>query len=133
MNKALRILLVEDDPDDIELMHDALKENNIQFNLETLKRGDAVLPYLEKAVTQPDVIILDLNLPKMHGREILKGIKANPQTAGIPVVILTTSSAKKEIDYCIQNGATQYLIKPVTIAGFAETVHSIVKVANAAN
>lgn len=133
MNKALRILLVEDDPDDIELMHDALKENNIKFSLETLKQGDAVLPYLEKANTQPDVIILDLNLPKMHGREILKGIKENPHTSGIPVVILTTSSAKKEIDYCIQNGASKYLIKPVTIQGFTETVHSIVKVATAAN
>lgn len=133
MNKALRILLVEDDPDDIELMHDALKENNILFNMETLKQGDAVLPYLEKTAPQPDVIILDLNLPKLHGREILKGIKANPQTCNIPVVILTTSSAKKEIDYCIQNGASKYLIKPVTIQGFTETVHSIVKVATAAN
>ena len=133
MNKALRILLVEDDLDDIELMEDALKENNIDFSLETLKQGDAVLPYLEKTAAQPDVIILDLNLPKMHGREILKGIKSNPQTSSIPVVILTTSSAKKEIDYCIQNGASQYLIKPVTIQGFTETVHSIVSVARAAN
>ena len=133
MNKALRILLVEDDLDDIELMEDALKENNIDFSLETLKQGDAVLPYLEKTAAQPDVIILDLNLPKMHGREILKGIKSNPQTSNIPVVILTTSSAKKEIDYCIQNGASQYLIKPVTIQGFTETVHSIVSVARAAN
>ena len=129
MDRVLSILLVEDDPDDIELMHDALKDNNIPFMLETIKQGDAVLPYLEKANAHPDVIVLDLNLPKMHGREVLKGIKTNPGIAHIPVVILTTSSAKKEIDYCIQNGATQYLIKPVTIEGFNETVSSIVKVA----
>jgi len=129
MNQTLSILLVEDDPDDIELMHDALKDNNIQFNMETIKQGDAVLPYLEKTNERPDVIVLDLNLPKMHGREVLKGIKANPQTSNIPVIILTTSSAKKEMDYCIQQGASRYLIKPVTMQGFNETVHSIVKVA----
>ncbi len=129
MDRALSILLVEDDPDDIELMHDALRDNNIQFNLETIKQGDAVLPYLESAETHPDVIVLDLNLPKMHGREVLKSIKASPAIAHIPVIILTTSSAKKEMDYCIQNGATQYLIKPVTIEGFNHTVTSIVKIA----
>ncbi|HWB24750.1 MAG TPA: response regulator [Chitinophagaceae bacterium] len=126
MNKTLSILLVEDDPDDIELMQNALKDNNIHFTLETIKQGDAVLPYLEKTPTHPDVIVLDLNLPKMHGREVLKGIKANPGTANIPVVILTTSSAKREIDYCLENGASQYLIKPVTMDGFNKTVVSIV-------
>jgi len=126
MNRTLSILLVEDDPDDIELMHDALKENNIQFSLETIKQGDAVLPYLENTAPKPDVIVLDLNLPKMHGREVLKGIKSNPHTSNIPVIILTTSSVKKEMDYCIQNGASQYLIKPVTMQGFTDTVNSIV-------
>lgn len=129
MDSVLRILLVEDDPDDIELMHDALKDNNILFSLDTIKQGDAVLPYLEKTDIHPDVVVLDLNLPKMHGREVLKSIKSSPAIAHIPVVILTTSSAKKEIDYCIQNGADQYLIKPVTIQGFNETVASIIKAA----
>jgi CheY-like chemotaxis protein len=129
MDRALSILLVEDDPDDIELMHDALKDNNILFSLETIKQGDAVLPYLEKVASYPDVIVLDLNLPKMHGREVLKSIKSNPGIAHIPVIILTTSSAKKEMDYCIQNGASTYLIKPVTIEGFNETVSAIVKIA----
>lgn len=131
MNKTLSILLVEDDPDDIELMHDALKDNNIAFSLDTIKQGDAVLPYLATANRRPDVIILDLNLPKMHGREVLKGIKGNPATSSIPVIILTTSSAKKEMDYCIQNGASKYLIKPVTMQGFNETVQSIVAIATA--
>lgn len=130
MNRTLSILLVEDDPDDIELMHDALRDNNIRFNLATIKQGDAVLAYLEKTTEQPDVIVLDLNLPKMHGREVLKGIKANPQTSNIPVIILTTSSAKKEMEYCIQQGASRYLIKPVTMQGFSETVHSIVNAAS---
>jgi len=131
MNKTLSILLVEDDPDDIELMHDALKDNNIAFSLDTIKQGDAVLPYLATANRHPDVIVLDLNLPKMHGREVLKGIKGNPATSAIPVIILTTSSAKKEMDYCIQNGASKYLIKPVTMQGFNETVQSIVAIATA--
>lgn len=130
MDRTLSILLVEDDPDDIELMHDALRDNNIKFNLATIKQGDAVLPYLEKTPHQPDVIVLDLNLPKMHGREILKSIKTNPQTSKIPVIILTTSSAKKEMDYCIQQGASRYLIKPVTMQGFNDTVHHIVKEAS---
>ncbi len=129
MNRTLSILLVEDDPDDIELMEDALKGNHIPFYLETIKQGDAVLPYLESAVNYPDVIVLDLNLPKMHGREVLKSIKSRPAISSIPVVILTTSSSKKEIDYCMQNGAEEYLIKPVTLEGFAETIAAIVKVA----
>lgn len=129
MKNTLSILLVEDDPDDIELMHDALKDNDVPFQLNTLKQGDAVLPYLDSAPSQPDVIVLDLNLPKMHGREILKSIKSNQKTSNIPVVILTTSSAKKEMDYCIENGACKYLIKPVTMQGFNDTVQNIISAA----
>jgi len=66
MNKTLSILLVEDDPDDIELMHDALKDNNVVFSLETIKQGDAVLPYLANTIMRPDVIVLDLKPTQMH-------------------------------------------------------------------
>jgi len=129
MNETLNILLVEDDPDDIELMEDALKGSKIFYTLETIKQGDQVIPHLEQSPQKPDIIILDLNLPRIHGREILKSLKDSLRLKHIPVVILTTSSAKKEMEYCINNGADEYLIKPVTMDGFSKIISSIIFIA----
>jgi CheY-like chemotaxis protein len=129
MSKALNILLVEDDPDDIELMEDALKGSEVIYKLETVKQGDQVLPHLEQTQYKPDVIVLDLNLPRIHGREVLKSLKDSLRLKNIPVVILTTSSAKKEMEYCMTNGADEYLIKPVTMEGFSKIINSIIYIA----
>ena len=126
---AIYMLLVEDDPDDVELLNEALKENNIAYSMDTIKQGDEVLPHLEKSDRLPEVIILDLNLPKLHGREILPMIKSSRRFKDIPVVILTTSSAQSELDFCLKAGAHTFLTKPYTVDNFRTTVQAIVAAA----
>lgn len=126
---ALSILLVEDDPDDIELMQEALIDNNITYQLETISQGDRVISHLEVCKKFPDVIILDLNLPKLHGREVLSRIKTSDSFKNIPVVILTTSSSPVERDFCLKAGASSFITKPSTVDGFNETVAEIVNIA----
>ena len=125
----LNILLIEDDQDDIDLMQDALRDNGIDFTIVVIKQGDKAIPYLESCKKFPDVILLDLNLPKIHGREILDSIKSSHTYKNIPVVILTTSSAKEDIEYCVKAGANSFITKPYTVDGFRETVAAIVEVA----
>ena len=96
MSSPLNILLVEDDQDDVELMQDALRDNKVQFTMDIVRQGDKVLPYLKSCKNLPSVILLDLNLPKMHGREVLSRIKLSEDLKQIPVVILTTSSLKRK-------------------------------------
>jgi len=126
----LNILLVEDDPDDIELMLETLKENRIQFSLESIKQGDKVIPYLEMCKNFPNIIVLDLNLPKMHGREVLERLKSSERFKGIPIIILTTSSAREDKEFCLRMGADKFLTKPSTVEGFNKTISAIVDVAS---
>lgn len=130
MPKSLHILLVEDDRDDIELFENALRENNVQWGLTTLMQGDKVIPWLKKCQEYPDAIVLDLNIPKIHGREILLKIRENEAYADIEVVILSTSASKVEKDFCLKNGAGTFITKPTTLEGFKETVAIIEKVLN---
>jgi CheY-like chemotaxis protein len=126
---TLNILLVEDDQDDVELMQDALQDNGINFTMEVVKQGDKVIPFLKACKNFPNVILLDLNLPKMHGREVLSRIKLSEEFKHIPVAILTTSSSKSEKEFCISAGATDFLTKPATVEGFNKTIRSIVEIA----
>jgi DNA-binding response OmpR family regulator len=126
MPNPLRILLVEDDPDDVDLLESALRENNIGFQSTVIAQGDQVLKHLELCKIFPDIIILDLNLPKMHGKEILTQIKSSDIIKQIPVVILTTSSAPADRSFCLHAGASAFLIKPVTLAEFNAAVQTII-------
>jgi CheY-like chemotaxis protein len=126
---TINILLVEDDQDDIDLMQDTLRDNEVEFVMEIIKQGDKVIPYLEMCKNFPDIILLDLNLPKMHGREILERIKSAPDFKNIPVAILTTSSSREDIQFCLKAGANAFLTKPSTVDGFNETVSSILELA----
>ncbi|NOT75798.1 MAG: response regulator [Cyclobacteriaceae bacterium] len=129
----LSILLIEDDPDDVELLQEALKNANIQYNLHVLGEGNTVLPYLEVCKNFPNIILLDLNIPKLHGREVLKLLKSSDKFKGIPVAVLTTASSQTERDLCIELGADQFLTKPATVDGFTKTVKLIVDVAAASS
>src|SRR5688572_18956947 len=126
---TLNILLVEDDPDDVELMQDALQDNGIAFHMEVVRQGDRVLSFLETCKNFPNIILLDLNLPKMHGREVLSRIKLSKEFKHIPVVILSTSSSKSEREFCLSAGATKFLTKPTTVEGFNKTIQSIMEIA----
>lgn len=121
--------MVEDDQDDVELMQDALRDNDIDFTMNVVKQGDKVIPYLQTCKNFPNVILLDLNLPKMHGREILSRIKLSEEFGHIPVAILTTSSSQSEKEFCLSAGATHFLTKPSTVEGFNKTIQTILKIA----
>jgi CheY-like chemotaxis protein len=129
MSSKIDMLLVEDDPDDVELMRQALLDNSIKFEMEVINHGDRVIQYLESCKKFPDVIVLDLNLPKLHGREVLRKIKAVNSLSSIPVAILTTSSSQSERENCLKLGADIFITKPSSVAGFNEMITAIVNIA----
>lgn len=131
MNKLFQLLLVEDDEDDVDLLREALKDNNVSCNMAVIMSGEKVIPHLETLETLPDIIVLDLNLPKVHGKEVLKAIKSNDAFKNIPVMIHTTSSLQSDIDECMNLGADKYVNKASTIQGFKEVSEVITGLARA--
>ncbi|MEO6488660.1 MAG: response regulator [Ferruginibacter sp.] len=129
MNTNLEILLVEDDTDDIELLDEALRDNNIAFTMKVITHGDKVLPYLKEVNGSPDIIILDYNIPRLHGREILHLIKSSESFSNIPVIVMTTSAAREDMDYALKMGAIHFITKPTSIEDFNATVSTIIKTA----
>jgi DNA-binding response OmpR family regulator len=130
MKKALKILLIEDDIDDVDLLKDALSENDVDHSMEVIMEGDKVFPYLQTVTTLPEIIVMDLNLPKTDGKEILQEIKSSLSLTQIPIVVLTTSSSKEDIEYCNKMGIDKFITKPATIDGWNALIHSILRVAN---
>ena len=129
MKKSLDILLIEDDIDDVDLLKGALTENKVSYQMEVIMEGDKVYTYLKSLNTLPEIIVMDLNLPKVSGKEILHKIKSSSPFTEIPVIVLTTSSSKDDIDYCTKMGISKYITKPATIEGWNTAINSIVNVA----
>lgn len=128
--KAVDILLIEDSPGDADLAKEALEESKLKNNLYVTIDGEEAMDFLYKRnnftdVPRPDLIILDLNLPKKDGREVLKEIKESPELRRIPVVILTTSKAEEDIIKTYDLHANCYIAKPLDLDKFMEVVHSI--------
>ncbi|HEY5548316.1 MAG TPA: response regulator [Coriobacteriia bacterium] len=126
----IEILLVEDNPGDVRLTQEVLKEGRIANILNVVMDGVEALRYLRREgdyanVPDTDLILLDLNLPKMDGREVLAVIKADPVLARIPVVVLTTSGAEADILSAYSLHANCYITKPVSLDRFVEVVRSI--------
>jgi len=127
------ILLVEDNPDDEALTLRALKKNNIMNEVVVARDGEEALDYLfgtgkyagRDTSVQPQVILLDLQLPKINGIEVLKRLRADPRTALQPVVILTTSSEERDIISSYASGANSYIRKPVDFNQFIEAVKQL--------
>jgi CheY-like chemotaxis protein len=128
MPHPVRILLVEDDEDDITFFELALKKQSIATQLTTLTDGDQVMPYLNDAADHPDLLVLDLNLPKLPGREVLTQIKRSPVSQAIPVVILSTSSAQEDSEFCIANGAERFLTKPTSLTSLSSMLAEVLNV-----
>lgn len=120
------ILLVEDNPGDVRLTKEALKEGKIKNNLHIVRDGKEALDFLknEKKV-HPDLILLDLNLPKLDGREVLMRIKNDESLKRIPVVILTTSEDERDVTDSYNRYANCYITKPVELEQFVDIVKSI--------
>lgn len=128
--KPVQILLVEDNPGDVRLTREVLKEGKIKNELSIAIDGEEAILFLRKsgkykdAVT-PDLILLDLNLPKKDGREVLAEIKSDPKLKHIPVIVLTTSAAEQDILNTYAHHANCYITKPVDFKQFANVVQSI--------
>ncbi|WP_026838131.1 response regulator [Gillisia sp. JM1] len=126
----INILLIEDNEGDILLTKEALLEGDILKELQVVKDGWEALLYLEKkdkystAIT-PDLILLDINLPKMNGYEVLKEIKSNSNINHIPVIMLSTSSSSIDINQCYKNQANCYITKPVDANDFSKVISLI--------
>ena len=128
--KPVEILLVEDSPGDVRLTMEALKEAKVLNNLSVAADGIEALAFLKHEgafakAPRPDVVLLDLNLPKKDGREVLAEIKADPNLRRIPVVVLTTSRAEEDIIRAYDLHANCYITKPVDFKQFLEVVQSI--------
>ena len=128
--KSIEILLIEDNPGDARLIQEVLKERKLKNNLTVVFDGVEATDYLFKRnnhvnARRPDLIILDLNLPKKNGKEVLFDIKTNEDLKSIPVIILTTSKAEEDIIKTYNLHANCYLVKPLNLNDFFETVKSI--------
>jgi CheY-like chemotaxis protein len=128
--KEIKILLVEDNPGDVRLTIEALKDGKIHNHLIVVRDGEEALSFLRKqgkyaTEFRPDLILLDLNLPKKDGREVLREIKQEEGLKRIPVVVLTTSTAEKDILKAYDLHANCYITKPVDFDQFTEVVKSI--------
>ncbi len=117
MEKSIRILLIEDDQDDVDLLKEALDDNSLRCTLEVIKDGGLVADYLNACDTYPDIIVLDFNLPRVHGRDLLRRFKITPFFKDVPLIILTTSSAREDMEFALREGADRFLIKPSTVQG----------------
>ena len=130
VGQPIEILLVEDNPGDVRLTQVALREAKVQNNLSVVDSGEAALAVLLKqgenaGSPRPDMILLDLNLPGMDGRELLDKIKSNSDLMRIPVVILTTSKAEEDVLRSYNLHANAYITKPVVLDRFLEVVQTI--------
>jgi CheY-like chemotaxis protein len=130
MSKALDILLVEDNPADVRLTQEAFHEGKILNNLIVARDGVEAMDFLHRrgkyaGSVRPDLILLDLNLPRKDGREVLAEIKSTPSLMRIPVVVLTTSRAEMDIVKSYNLHANCYVVKPVDLEQFIDVVKSI--------
>lgn len=128
--RPVEILLVEDNPGDVRLTVEALKEGKVSNNLNVVRDGVEALAYLQKQngyteCRKPDLILLDLNLPKKNGQEVLREIKKDPVLKRIPVVILTTSEAEQDVLKSYDLHANCYITKPVDLEQFMRVVQLI--------
>ena len=128
--RPIEILLVEDNPGDVRLTREAMTESRIDNVLRVVNDGAAALQYLERkgpyeGMPVPDLVLLDLNLPKVSGHDVLRVIKSRNDLRAIPVVALTTSHARKDIEECYDNHVNCYITKPMSYGPFMDVVRSI--------
>jgi CheY-like chemotaxis protein len=130
MLNAIDVLLVDDDPGDTLMIREAFEHNKVSNALECVADGVQAMQYLRRegeyaSASRPDLILLDLNLPRKDGREVLAEIKNDPALATIPVVVLTTSHAEEDVLKSYQLHANAYVTKPVDFNRFIEVVRQI--------
>ncbi|MEZ0238084.1 MAG: response regulator [Methylophilaceae bacterium] len=130
MGRPVEFLLAEDNPGDVRLTKEALRESKISNNLNVVPDGVEAMAFLRRTgnyanAPRPDVILLDLNLPKKDGREVLAEVKADPNLRLIPVVIITSSEAEQDVLRTYELHANCYVTKPVDLEQFIKVIQSI--------
>lgn len=131
--KPVDILLVDDNPDDIELALYALRRNQLANHIQIVRDGVEALDFLfcrgkysnRKCIHNPKLVLLDIKMPKLNGLEVLKEIRADERTAGIPVVILTTSKEERDLIESYRLGVNSYIVKPVDFEQFSDAVRNL--------
>ncbi|HVU73972.1 MAG TPA: response regulator [Mycobacteriales bacterium] len=128
---ALHVLLVEDDPGDALMTTEALEDHDVPVALDVVSNGEDAIAYLRRegsfaGAGAPDLVLLDLNLPRRDGREVLRDVKSDPALRRIPVVILTTSDAAQDITQAYDLHANAYVRKPADFNDFLSAVRAVV-------
>jgi DNA-binding response OmpR family regulator len=131
MTKPVRILIVEDHAPDVFLVQRALRENQVEFELTRFEDGEQALLAIQNRGSAPleipDLVILDLNVPKIDGMEILRAIRQDPAMAKVPIAVLTSSGALQDKVDAITSGADRFITKPVDLRSFVGTVGRSIK------
>lgn len=130
LGRPIRILLVEDSDGDVRLTTAALRRARVANDLYRVADGVEAMAFLRREVPhvsapRPDLVLLDLNMPRMDGREVLQSVKADPDLCRIPIVVLTTSAEESDVMGSYQNHVAGYVTKPVTFDGLVEVVRSL--------
>lgn len=130
MGEEIHILLVEDNPGDVRLTREALRGAKVANDLRVVGDGEEAIEYLRRRgryvdAPRPDIVLLDLNLPRLDGRDVLIDIKSDPDLAKIPIIVLTSSSAERDIQSAYELHANCYISKPVNFTEFIEAVRSL--------
>ena len=133
VQKPIDILLVEDNPDDVELALYALRRHQLANYIHVARDGVEALDFLfcrgefseRDCIQNPKLVLLDLKMPKLNGLDVLKQIRSNPKTAGIPVVILTTSKEDRDLIESYRLGVNSYIVKPVNFEQFSDVVRQL--------
>jgi len=128
--RLIHILLVEDSPADIELTRQALSEAKFANELDVVENGEGAIDYVRRRgkyadAPRPDLILLDLNLPRKDGREVLADLKDDPDLRAIPIVVLTTSASDDDVIAAYQHHVNSYIRKPLRLADFIKAIHTI--------
>lgn len=128
-HKTLHLLIVEDNPGDVRLLEEAFRELRADVNIQVAKDGAEALELVQSpnppTTRHPDLILLDLNLPKINGHDVLVRIKSNPKTCRIPVIVLTSSRAESDVRRAYESHANAYLKKPSTLDGLMSAAQDI--------
>jgi CheY-like chemotaxis protein len=129
MKAVHAILLVEDNPADVEIARRALRETGGAVELIVVRDGQEALDYLLRrdrdGWRSPDLILLDLNMPRLNGLEVLRQVRANAELAGVPVIVLTTSDRPEDVQQTYAAGATSYIEKPQDFGRFVEVLRTL--------
>jgi CheY-like chemotaxis protein len=128
--RTARVLLVEDNEADVRLTREALREGGETVRLSSVADGEQALAYLRRQqgytdAPRPDLVLLDLNLPRKNGLEVLEEMRADPHLAALPVIMLTSSSAGSDIVACYSRGANAYVVKPLELDDFMRLIGAI--------